>query len=93
MNQFVKSDIVQLLKELQKFFYYFLEKTIDCDWVRYSFSCLTDPFTRKNMEEFIELSSDGNLKLQFTNQLWINVENTNPTHSYAYPTHSLHMHI
>ena len=37
------------------------------------------------MEEFIKLSNDGNLKLQFTNQIpnkfWINVQN-----AYTYTT-------
>ena len=50
----------------------------NCDWVRNPFSCSTAPFTGKTMEEFIELSSDGNLKLQFTSHLsskfWLSVQ-------------------
>ena len=63
-NRFGKSDIVRLLQELQKtFLQYFLEETINCDWIRNPFSCSTAPFIEKTMEEFIELSSDDNLKL------------------------------
>ena len=50
----------------------------NCNWVRNPFSCSTAPFTGKNMEDFIELSSDGNLKLQFTSHLsskfWLSVQ-------------------
>ena len=53
------------------------------DWVRNPFSCSTAPFTGKIMEEFIELSSDGNLKLQFTSHLsskfWLSVQKEYPT--------------
>ena len=55
----------------------------NCDWVRNPFNCSTAPFTGKTMKEFIELSSDGNLKLQFTshlsNKFWLSVQKEYPT--------------
>ena len=69
MDQFVKCHVVRHLQELKKIFLqHFPEETITCDWVCNLFSCLTAPFTGKTMEKIIELSSDGNLKLQFINQ-------------------------
>ena len=65
MDQFGKNDIVQQLQELQEtFFRYFPEETTNCNWVR------THSVVRvlHSSEKSIELSSDGNLKLQFTNQ-------------------------
>ena len=50
--------------------------------IRNPFGCSTALFTGKTMEEFIELLSDGNLKLQLTNQppnkFWISVQNVYP---------------
>ena len=52
------------------------------DWFRNPFSCSTAPFTGKITEEFIEFSSNGNAKLQFTSHdpsnFWLNVQNENP---------------
>ena len=79
IDQSVKSDIVRHLQELQNsFLLYFPKGMFNCDWVRNPFSCSTARFTGKTMEEFIELSSDGNLKLQFTSHLsskfWLSVQ-------------------
>ena len=84
IDQSVKSDIVRHLQELQNIFLlYFPKGMFNCDWVRNPFSCSTAPFTGKTMEEFIELSSDGNLKLQFTSHLsskfWLSVQKEYPT--------------
>ena len=84
IDQSVKSDIVRHLQELQNtFLLYFPKGMFNCDWVRNPFSCSTAPFTGKTMEEFIELSSDGNLKLQFTSHLsskfWLSVQKEYPT--------------
>ena len=69
MDQIVKCDIVQHLRELEKaFFQHFPEEIINYDWVRNPFSSSIAPFTEKTIKEFIELSNNGNLKLQFTNQ-------------------------
>ena len=55
----------------------------NCTWVRNPFSCSTAPFTGKTMEKFIELSSDCNLKLQFTSHIlskfWLSLQKEYPT--------------
>ena len=69
MEKFMKSNIVLHLQELKKtFLKFFSEAKINGNWVCNPFSCPTAPVTGKTMVEFIKLSSNGNLKLHFTNQ-------------------------
>ena len=80
----MKRDIVQHLRKLQKtFLQYFPSKMLDYDWIQNPFCSSSVPFTKKIMEEFIKFSSNGNLNLQFRNQLpgtfWLNVQNAYST--------------
>ena len=80
----MKSDIVRHLQELQNtFLLYFPKGMFNCDWVRNQFSCSTAAFTGKTTKEFIKLSSNGNLKLQFTSHLsskfWPSLQKEYPT--------------